>query len=144
MHFHEGQVLDGFTLEKRMPSGGMASLWRAHHPDVDVPVVLKIPFLDPGQDVSTVIGYEVEELILKRLSGPHVPRYIGSGDLAFSSISFVRSSWSSEPQLAPMRMVLLFRIAISTMSVNWLSRLFLKPTLPGLMRYFASAAAQAG
>lgn len=82
MRFHEGQEIDGFTLESRMPSGGMASLWRAHHPDVGVPVVLKIPFLDPGQDVSTVIGYEVEELILKRLSGPHVPRYIGSGDLA--------------------------------------------------------------
>ena len=82
MRFDEGQVIDGFTLESRMPSGGMASLWRARHPDVEVPVVLKIPFLGPGQDVSTVIGYEVEELILKRLSGPHVPRYIGSGDLA--------------------------------------------------------------
>lgn len=82
MRFHEGQVIDGFTLEKPMPSGGMASLWRARHADSDVPAVLKIPFLDPGQDVSAVIGYEVEELILKRLSGPHVPRYIRSGDLA--------------------------------------------------------------
>lgn len=82
MRFEEGQVIDGFTLEKRMPSGGMASLWRARHPDMKIPIVLKIPFLDPGQDVSTVISYEVEELILKRLSGPHVPRYIRSGDLA--------------------------------------------------------------
>jgi Protein kinase domain len=36
----------------------------------------------PGQDVSTIVGYEVEEMILKRLSGPHVPKYCGSGDLA--------------------------------------------------------------
>ncbi len=82
MRFTEGQVIDGFTLEKRLPSGGMASLWRASHPEVAFPVVLKIPFLDPGQDVSVVIGYEVEELILKRLAGPHVPRYVRSGDLA--------------------------------------------------------------
>ena len=82
MRVHEGQVIDGFTLEERMPSGGMASLWRARHADLDVPAVLKIPFLDPGEDVSVVIGYEVEEMVLKRLSGPHVPRYIRSGDLA--------------------------------------------------------------
>ena len=64
MRFAEGQVIDGFTLEKRLPSGGMASLWRARHPDAGFPVVLKIPFLDPGQDVSVIIGYEVEEMIL--------------------------------------------------------------------------------
>lgn len=82
MRVQEGQVIDGFTLEERLPSGDMASLWRARHPELDGPAVLKIPFLDPGQDVSVVIGYEVEEMILKRLSGPHVPRYIRSGDLA--------------------------------------------------------------
>ncbi|MCO5090806.1 bifunctional serine/threonine-protein kinase/universal stress protein [Bosea sp. (in: a-proteobacteria)] len=82
MRFRQGQVIDGFTLEEEMPSGGMASLWRARHPDFAIPIVLKIPFLDPGQDVSVVIGYEVEALILKRLSGPHVPRYIRSGELS--------------------------------------------------------------
>jgi hypothetical protein len=39
---------------------------------------------------------------------------------------------------------LVVRIAISMMSANCLSFLSLKPTLPGLMRYFASASAQAG
>ena len=32
----------------------------------------------------------------------------GFGDAAFSSISLVSSSWSSEPQLAPIRTGLLF------------------------------------
>ncbi len=100
MRVHEGQVIDGFVLEQRLPSGGMASLWRARHPDLNTPAVLKIPFLDPGQDVSVVIGYEVEELILKRLSGPHVPRYIRSGDLSempYIAMEFVAGESLAKP-----------------------------------------------
>lgn len=77
-----GDRLDGFVLSERLATGGMGSIWRAAHPDFAFPLVLKAPFFDPGQDVSTIIGYEVEEMILKRLSGPHVPRFAGSGDLA--------------------------------------------------------------
>lgn len=77
-----GDILDGFTLVEKLTSGGMGALWRATKPGVDYPVVLKVPFFDPGQDVSTIVGYEVEEMILKRLSGPHVPKFAGSGDLA--------------------------------------------------------------
>ena len=54
------------------------------------------------------------------------------------------SAWSSEPQLAPMRTGLPCLIASSISVANWLSRFLPKPTLPGLMRYFASASAQAG
>ena len=68
----------------------------------------------------------------------------GAFDLAFSSIRCVSSSWSSEPQLAPMRTGLSCLIAISTMAENWRSFLSLKPTLPGLMRYLSSASAQPG
>ena len=68
----------------------------------------------------------------------------GLGEAVFSSISLVSSSWSSEPQLAPMRTGLSFLLAISMMSANCVSRLSLKPTLPGLMRYLSSASAQAG
>jgi serine/threonine protein kinase len=77
-----GVEIDGFRLLERLGKGGMASVWRATHPDHALPLVLKIPFLDPGEDVSVIIGYETEEMVLKRLSGPHVPRFIASGDLA--------------------------------------------------------------
>lgn len=77
-----GSVIDGFTLTERLPSGGMATLWRASHPDHDLPLVMKIPILDPGADVSTIVGYETEVMVHKRLSGPHVPRLVGAGDLA--------------------------------------------------------------
>lgn len=80
--FKTGDQLDGFVLTERLAMGGMGSVWKASHPDHDFPLVLKLPFFDPGADVSTIVGYEVEEMILKRLSGPHVPRFAGSGDLA--------------------------------------------------------------
>lgn len=137
MRFREGDLIDGFTLEKRMPSGGMASLWRAHHPDVKVPVVLKIPFLDPGQDVSTVIGYEVEELILKRLSGPHVPRYIRSGDLALTpyiAMEFVEGeSLANVAKSAPLppeevaRIGAELAIAVASLHQQQVAHLDLKP-----------------
>ena len=77
-----GAEIDGFRLVERLGKGGMASVWRTEHPDHTLPLVLKIPLLDPGEDVSVIIGYETEEMVLKRLSGPHVPRFIASGDLA--------------------------------------------------------------
>ena len=52
---------------------------------------------------------------------------------------WVSNSWSSEPQLAPMRTGLLCLIAVSTMAANCRSFFSLKPTLPGLMRYLSSA-----
>jgi nucleotide-binding universal stress UspA family protein len=84
--------LDGFVLTEKLASGGMGAVWRATNPAFDYPLVLKIPFLDPGQDVSVVIGYEVEEMIMRRLSGPHVPRFAGAGDLSrvpFLAMEFV-------------------------------------------------------
>ncbi|CDX11001.1 Serine/threonine kinase [Mesorhizobium sp. ORS 3324] len=77
-----GASIDGFELVERLQSGGMASLWRAKNPKFDFPLLLKVPFLDPGGDVSVILGFEAEELILKRLSGPHVPRFAASGGLA--------------------------------------------------------------
>ena len=68
----------------------------------------------------------------------------GAFERAFSSISRVSSSWSSEPQLTPMRTGFFQRSAVSMMAANWRSFLSLKPTLPGLMRYLSSASAAAG
>ena len=57
---------------------------------------------------------------------------IGEPFALFSSIRRVASSWSSEPQLTPIRTALPWRAAISTMSLKWRSRLARTPTLPGL------------
>ncbi|WP_181702766.1 bifunctional serine/threonine-protein kinase/universal stress protein [Chthonobacter albigriseus] len=76
-----GAVVDGFVLQERIAVGGMGAIWRVSHPDHSRPLVMKTPFLGAGADVSTIIGYEVEEMVLRRLSGRHVPAFIAAGDL---------------------------------------------------------------
>ncbi len=68
----------------------------------------------------------------------------GLAEAELSSISRVSSSSSSEPQFTPMRTGLPYLSASSISVANCVSRLALKPTLPGLIRYFASASAAAG
>jgi len=75
-----GQAIDGFRLIELMPFGGMASFWRVANGTNDLPMVMKTPLLRPGEDPFTIVGYEVEQMILPRLTGPHVPRFIASGD----------------------------------------------------------------
>ena len=67
----------------------------------------------------------------------------GSERRAFSSISSVRSCWSRLPQFTPMRTGFRFASATSMMVRKFSSRRF-APTLPGLIRYLASASAMRG
>src|SRR5215471_5462370 len=57
----------------------MARFWRVARDGDDRPMLMKIPLLRPGEDPVTIIGYEVEQMVLPRLSGPHVPRFIAAG-----------------------------------------------------------------
>jgi eukaryotic-like serine/threonine-protein kinase len=75
-----GQLIDGFRLIEPLQSGGMASFWRVAREGDDLPMVMKIPLLRPGEDPLTIIGYEVEQMILPRLTGPHLPRFVAAGD----------------------------------------------------------------
>ncbi|HRD76499.1 MAG TPA: protein kinase [Hyphomicrobiaceae bacterium] len=75
-----GMVLDGFRLEERLHRGGMATIWRVTRPDIDDPIVMKVPFLDHEGDLSLLVGFEVEQMIMAELAGPHVPRFIANGD----------------------------------------------------------------
>jgi nucleotide-binding universal stress UspA family protein len=75
-----GQVIDGFSLEGPLDPGGMASFWRVTRPGTDMQMVMKIPLMRRGEDPITIVGFEVEQMILARLSGPHVPRFVAAGD----------------------------------------------------------------
>jgi len=77
-----GQVIDGFHLEEKLHVGGMAHLWRVTRPGVadDLPLIMKVPRIKGGEDPATIVSYEVEQMILPALSGPHVPRFIAKGD----------------------------------------------------------------
>src|ERR1051325_11554992 len=77
-----GEVIDGFRLEAPLKPGGMANLWRVTHPDHAMPLVMKLPFVQPGENPVAIIGFEVEGMILPRLTGEHAPRFIKSGDFS--------------------------------------------------------------
>jgi len=81
----EGQVIDGFRLEERTHQGGMATLWRvtrvdATGPDADMPLIMKVPRIKGGDDPTTIVGFEVEQMIMPALVGTHVPRFVANGD----------------------------------------------------------------
>jgi len=77
-----GTELDGFRIEERIHSGGMAVIYRVTGPDVGFPMIMKVPRLGYGEPGETVVSFEVEQLVLPALTGPHVPRFVAAGDLA--------------------------------------------------------------
>ena len=77
-----GAVIDGFTVGERVHSGGMATLWSVTRPDIAVPLLMKIPRISEGEDPAAIVSFEMEQMILPRLSGPHVPACYATGDFA--------------------------------------------------------------
>jgi len=77
-----GQVIDGFRLDERLHQGGMANLWSVTsvNTETDVPLVMKVPRIKGGEDPATIVGFEVERMLMPRLVGPHVPRFVARGD----------------------------------------------------------------
>ena len=77
-----GSTVDGFLIGEKIHSGGMATLWRVTHPDIDIPIVMKVPTILDGDDATIIVGFEMEMMILPRLSGVHVPKCFAVKDLA--------------------------------------------------------------
>lgn len=80
--FQTGNVIDGFVLEHEVHRGGMAVLFSATHPDIEQPILLKIPRVGRNQPVESLIAFETELNILAALDTPFVPKFLGAGDLA--------------------------------------------------------------
>jgi nucleotide-binding universal stress UspA family protein len=77
-----GDIIDGFRLDKKLEPGGMAEFWRVSHAGISLPLIMKIPLLRLGEDPLSIVGFEQEQMILSRMTGPHVPRFIAAGDFA--------------------------------------------------------------
>jgi eukaryotic-like serine/threonine-protein kinase len=77
-----GAVIDGFTVGECVHRGGMATLWSVTHPGINVPMLMKVPRVSEGEDPAAIVSFEMEQMILPRLSGPHVPACFGTGDFA--------------------------------------------------------------
>src|SRR5918993_6125977 len=76
-----GMVIDGFTLQEHVSTGGRALLWTVTQEDGAAPLVMKIPLLLDSDDPLPIVCFETEQMIMPRLTGPHVPRFIATGPL---------------------------------------------------------------
>lgn len=86
-----GMEFDGYRLEEKLHTGGMAALWRVtdlrqRHvgkpglEDGVPPLIMKVPLLYSSDDPTAIVAFEVEQMIMPKLKGLHVPRFFGSGD----------------------------------------------------------------
>jgi len=108
-----GDAIDGFRLGERIHAGGMAVLYRAEatsHPGVAI--VMKLPRLGLGDDAVNIVTFEIEQMMLGALQGPHVPRLIGAGDLTrqpYLAMEYVEgralAEWATKAPLAPIDIV---------------------------------------
>src|SRR5262249_36195764 len=77
---YPGLVINDFSLEERIHRGSMSELWRVTHSGWELPLAMKIPSLGEGHDSAAIVGFEVEQMIMPVLTGPHVPRFVAAGD----------------------------------------------------------------
>ncbi len=77
----QGAIVDGFRLCAKLHEGGMAVLWKVERDDIDVPLIMKVPIEESG-DPLTIVGFEMEQMILPLLHGIHVPKVFGMGAFA--------------------------------------------------------------
>jgi len=75
-----GVELDGFTVGECVHRGGMATLWTVTNPGITVPLLMKIPRISEGEDPAAIVSFEMEQMILPRSAGLHVPGCFGTGD----------------------------------------------------------------
>ncbi|RZI43475.1 serine/threonine protein kinase [Herbaspirillum sp. HC18] len=78
-----GMEIDSFRLEEKLHKGGMATLWRVRRIDAadsDKPLLMKIPILGDHNDPAAIVGFEVEQMVMPKLTGIHVPHFVASGD----------------------------------------------------------------
>ncbi|MBI4989974.1 MAG: universal stress protein [Rhodocyclales bacterium] len=78
-----GTALGGFRIRDTLHEGGMAVLYTVEATGSSepppFPLLMKVPKLGFGSHPGCLIGFEVEQMILGRLKGPHVPRLVASG-----------------------------------------------------------------
>jgi non-specific serine/threonine protein kinase len=76
-----GQVVDGFELQELLHVGGTAELWSVKRAGDVRSLIMKVPLLGDSDDPLPIVCFETEQMILPRLTGPHVPFFVAAGDL---------------------------------------------------------------
>ena len=77
-----GTVIDGFRIDELRHTGGMAHLWSVTREADGATFLMKTPVVYEGEDPAAIVSFEMEQMIMPRLKGPHVPRHVANGDFA--------------------------------------------------------------
>jgi nucleotide-binding universal stress UspA family protein len=85
--FSPGDVIDGFHFVERLHMGGMSEIWKVTREDMAPPAVFKAPLIGhaeeaAAQEAATIVGFEMEQMILPLIRGPHAPHFIAAGDFS--------------------------------------------------------------
>ncbi len=83
-----GMIVDDYQLEEKLHTGGMAALWRItdlrqRHGNADgsfPALIMKVPLMFSIDDPTAIVAFEVEQMIMPKLKGRHVPKYYAAGD----------------------------------------------------------------
>ena len=98
-----GTVIDRFELLEKLHVGGMAHLWKVqevnHQGDHRLPLIMKVPRIKGGEDPATIVGFEVEMMIMPMLAGRHCPKFIAKGD--FTRQPYIVMERIEGPSLRP-------------------------------------------
>jgi len=96
-----GGEVGGYRIGERIHVGGTGNLFRvtpAYGPDPGFPLLMKLPLVGHGQPSVSVVGFEMELMILPALAGPHVPRFVAAGDL--TTLPYLVMEWVEGESLA--------------------------------------------
>jgi eukaryotic-like serine/threonine-protein kinase len=77
-----GTIIDGFRIDELKHGGGMAHLWSVTRVEDGATFLMKTPVVYEGEDPAAIVSFEMEQMIMPRLKGQHVPRHIANGDFS--------------------------------------------------------------
>jgi serine/threonine protein kinase len=82
-HLKPGTEIATYRVQEKLREGGMSVLYRVAPIAGGEAGLLKVPKLEFGSHPACYAGFEVEQMILGRIGGPHVPRLFASGESEF-------------------------------------------------------------
>jgi len=98
---HPGGIIEGYLLGDCIHKGGTGAIFRATAPaglEPGFPIVLKAPYFGYGESTLGIISLEMEQMILARLTGLHVPRFVAAGDIR--AAPYIVMEWVDGKSLA--------------------------------------------
>ena len=77
-----GATIDGFLIEERVHRAAWRRCGASRARAMTLPLLMKVPKIGEGADPAAIVSFEMEQMIMPRLAGVHVPNFVAAGDFA--------------------------------------------------------------